>query len=406
MDSKRFWIPLALATVALLAACGGGAAVPTPTWSGPGDAVQPTAASATAEEFATPTAEPTITPTPMPTLRSVAAPHAGWAAYTNGDAVKQIVFDAEGRLWSATEGGVVRFDPFDGTYVKYTTVDGLCGNDVRAVAAAPDGTLWFGAHLGGVSRLDGPTWTTYAQEDGLASGFVEAIAIAPDGTIWFGGSSVSRFDGQRWTTYNEENGLPPGFGYVRAIVVAPDGAVWFATGAGATRFDGQAWVTYTQEDGLAGNLVEDIAVAPDGTLWFACGLDGLSHYNGRDWTTYTAEDGALDMVVQSVAVAADGTVWSGGTSSVTSFDGANWVHYEAEDGNPLHVTSIVPGAEGRTWVGTAEDGILYIEADTWGTLKTGDALPENDIRSVAGTLMFLPAIVVLILGRLGGQSAR
>jgi len=66
---------------------------------------------------------------------------------------------------------------------------------VRAVAVAPDGTLWFGTSAG-VSRFDGATWTTYTTRDGLAANRVSSVTVGPDGTLWFGtAAGVSRFDG-------------------------------------------------------------------------------------------------------------------------------------------------------------------------------------------------------------------
>ena len=41
-------------------------------------------------------------------------------------------------------GGVVRWDPTDGTYTKYTVEDGPANNQVYSIAVAPDGALWFG----------------------------------------------------------------------------------------------------------------------------------------------------------------------------------------------------------------------------------------------------------------------
>jgi ligand-binding sensor domain-containing protein len=90
----------------------------------------------------------------------------------------------------------------DGTWTTYTTADGLAGDYVSAIAAGPDGSIWFSTFTetrppagGGVSRLrvDG-MWTTYTTADGLASDSISAIAAGPDGSMWFGGSGgVTRY---------------------------------------------------------------------------------------------------------------------------------------------------------------------------------------------------------------------
>jgi streptogramin lyase len=66
-----------------------------------------------------------------------------------------MAFDRDGNLWTASAGGgVVRWDPTDGTYTRYTVDDDLADNSVYSIAVAPDGALWFGTGKG-VSRFDG-----------------------------------------------------------------------------------------------------------------------------------------------------------------------------------------------------------------------------------------------------------
>ena len=66
---------------------------------------------------------------------------------------------------------------------------------------------------------------------------VRAVAVAPAGTVWFGtGDGVSALAGSKWYSYPQADGLV--FDQVRSVFVDRDGAVWFATFAGASRFDG------------------------------------------------------------------------------------------------------------------------------------------------------------------------
>jgi ligand-binding sensor domain-containing protein len=65
-----------------------------------------------------------------------------WRSYTNGNRVSDLAIEGN-TLWAATEGGVVRWDRTAGTYVKYTTADGLANNSVLAVAVDGIGHKWF-----------------------------------------------------------------------------------------------------------------------------------------------------------------------------------------------------------------------------------------------------------------------
>jgi len=83
-----------------------------------------------------------------------------WTNYTNGNNIIDMAV-GDNYFWCATYGGVVRWNITEGTYVKYTSSDGLASDLVQSVAIGQDGVLWCGIFGGGVSRFDGSTWTTY-----------------------------------------------------------------------------------------------------------------------------------------------------------------------------------------------------------------------------------------------------
>ncbi len=99
-----------------------------------------------------------------------------WINYTNGNYVNALAVEGD-YVWAGTWGGVVRWNRTDGSYVKYTTDDGLVSNAVHAIAVDGAGHKWFGTWNSGVSEFDGSTWTTYTTADGLASNTVHAIAV-------------------------------------------------------------------------------------------------------------------------------------------------------------------------------------------------------------------------------------
>jgi hypothetical protein len=109
-----------------------------------------------------------------------------WRSYTNANYVNGLAFDGDA-VWAATSGGVVRWNRADGTYVKYTTLDGLSGNQVSSLAIDAAGHKWFGTD-GGVSQFDGQRWTTYTT-NGVANNCVFAIPIDQEGHKWFGTSA-------------------------------------------------------------------------------------------------------------------------------------------------------------------------------------------------------------------------
>ena len=67
-----------------------------------------------------------------------------WTNFTNGNNVFSIVV-RDNYFWCATYGGGVRWNTTDGSYVKYTSFNGLASNFVTSVAIAPNSVLWCGS---------------------------------------------------------------------------------------------------------------------------------------------------------------------------------------------------------------------------------------------------------------------
>jgi ligand-binding sensor domain-containing protein len=249
-----------------------------------------------------------------------------WTSYWEADGlvsnnVSDIAIAPDGAVWFGTyDGGASRFDGERWTGYSSGELAATLVWDI-AVGPAPQGgtggTMWFGTIMG-ASRFDGRAWTTYTTADGLPSNNVRAVAVAPDGAVWFGaaGGGATRFDGKTWTSYTIADGLAGD--EVSVIVVAPDGAVWAGTGGGTSRFDGKTWTTYTAADGLASNKVLAIAVGPDGVVWFGTN-GGVSRFDGKTWTTYTTADGLADNSVGAIAIGPDGAVWFGMGSGVSRY---------------------------------------------------------------------------------------
>jgi hypothetical protein len=339
-------------------------------------------ASATAAARATAAAaQPTAVAGP-----SSRALHPEWTTYTNGNLVQDLLVQGD-VVWAATFGGVVRWDARTGNYTKLTTQNGLAGNDVRAIAAGPDGALWFGTRGGGVSRLgsDGG-WRTFTTKDGLAGNDVRAIAAGPDGALWFGTYyGVSRLgpDGG-WRTFTTQDGLAGN--WVWAIAAGSDGALWFGTLDGVSRLgpDG-GWRTFTTQDGLADNVVWAIAAGPDGALWFGT-LDGVSRL-GPDggWRTFTTQDGLAGNEVHAIATGPDGAFWFGTKRGVSRLgpDG-RWRTFTTQDGlADDNVIAVAVGPDGALWFGTW-GGVSRLGPDgRWQTFTAQDGLAGNTVIAIA-----------------------
>lgn len=225
---------------------------------------------------------------------------------TNGN---DFTITTDGTLWVATGWGAATIG--GASITNYTTDQGLVSNSVTKLAAAPDGSIWFGSNSSGLSHFDGSTWTTYTSNNGLINDYIQALAVDSTGGVWVGTrEGLSYFDGNRWTNYTEADGLP--YKSVKAVAVAPDGAVWVGTGGqGAAKFDGSTWTSYRDDEGLAAYYVEVIVVAPDGALWFGTSGNGVYRYDGQSWLNLTEADGLAMDWIDAIAISLNGDYWFG-----------------------------------------------------------------------------------------------
>jgi ligand-binding sensor domain-containing protein/protocatechuate 3,4-dioxygenase beta subunit len=188
--------------------------------------------------------------------------------YFDHDRVASIFTSREGRVWFATDNGVISSDFY--SFVSFTTSRGLADNDVQEVVQAPAvartraaGHLWF-LTSGGVSRFEGERFVPL---EGFRAGIsVQAVAFDSQGSAWFAtDQGALRWTGETLTQFNEGSGLASN-NVQWAAAVGAGSAVVFATTRGASVFRDGALHNI---DALAGYDVRHVLEDADGRLWFA-----------------------------------------------------------------------------------------------------------------------------------------
>jgi len=314
---------------------------------------------------------------------------------TNGNRVQTLLWH-DGYLWAGTEGGVVRWSPQDGSYVKYTTADGLANNTVLAIAVGPDGVFWFGTR-GGISRYspnDTREWQTFTTTHGLANDVVNTIVVSPDNTLLVGteggASHYVPNNTPPWQPFTITGSMNR---YVTDIAIGSDGAFWFGTDQGVIRYfpgGNPEWQTFTVDDGLTDNWVNAIALDLDGGGWFAT-KGGVSHYSldSSEWQTFTTDNGLASNWVTAIAIESNGTFWFstyGNGVSHYSPDTCEWQTFTTTSGLSQNlVTALTTGPNDTVWAGT-EMGIgRYLVGSTpsWQTYTTADRLAHNSVTAIA-----------------------
>ena len=103
-----------------------------------------------------------------------------------------------------------------------------------------------------VTRYDGQRFEHLRQEDMADNSIVNAIAAMPDGKMWFGhgAGGVTCYDPQArsFVRFGTQSGAPSA--NVTKIRAGPDGALWFASVSGLYRYEEDTLVNFTKADGL------------------------------------------------------------------------------------------------------------------------------------------------------------
>ncbi len=127
--------------------------------------------------------------------------------------VHDLLIDSNGYLWIATEAGVNRYDGKNLT--KYTTNEGLGGNEVLKMSLDSNGRIWFLSFNGNVSffknnqfyNARNTPWLNRLTQNSAMTAFFEE----PGGDIWIASEAGHLFQINDTTvTQHLENKSPPG----------------------------------------------------------------------------------------------------------------------------------------------------------------------------------------------------
>ncbi|MBW6474475.1 MAG: hypothetical protein K0B14_15215 [Anaerolineaceae bacterium] len=289
-----------------------------------------------------------------------------------------------GQPSSGPGGGIVAPETASGFWDFIRVEDGMADPIVRALAAAPDGSLWIGYGNKGIANLKNGKFTNYTTEQGLTANGVTSLAVDPDGILWIGTTwGISRFDGNKFTNYLTDQGLLSND--VKSLAIDRDGNLWAGVSSGVSRYDGSSWKNYTMDDGLIDKPVVDIAFDYQNGVWFAT-KSGVSRLKDGVWTSFTEADGLSYKSVNSIAVTFDGTVWfATAGQGVSSYDGNSWQVYRSDQGLTYTPRDMAVADDGALWITSDGTGVFRFNGNSFKNWSTGDGLLSSwiDLITVA-----------------------
>ncbi len=197
----------------------------------------------------------------------------------NTPLTRHLYVDSTDRLWISTNTGVFMV-PRGTTQVSPVALPRGAG-EVAQVAEDAQGAIWLAAQGGLIRWFDGNAQVLHIDDEHARQGF-DTVSTAKDGWLWAGGLSHGLLhlrvagdhaDRLEWVSH-------PGVARSLVFFTQMDarGWLWAGMDSGVAVFDGRAWRTFTQLDGLIWNDLNENSVFADkdGSLWMGSS-GGLIH---------------------------------------------------------------------------------------------------------------------------------
>ncbi|MDX9990809.1 MAG: hypothetical protein RBS68_02060 [Anaerolineales bacterium] len=285
-----------------------------------------------------------------------------------------------------TSKGVYVFE--NGAAKAFKTDDQLASNYVDSFASAPDGMLWVGSDAG-IHVLDpanpAAKWQTFRQTETpeMGGSWGKAIAIAPDGSVWLAATngSASRYQNGAWTAFKDIYSFD-------TVAVDGQGRAWFgddSKGVVVLNGDGSQAMSFSSANGLPGDNVQAIVVDLSGRVWIGTN-EGLAKYENEMLEVVFGKDTKEipNKYIRALAVDSTGALVIGTFTGVARYDGTRaevLVDFLKDGFSEARLTTLAVSPAGAVWVGT-DKGLLAQQNGAWKLLTTADGLLTNYISAL------------------------
>ncbi len=285
------------------------------------------------------------------------------------------------QLWIGAQGrGAYRFQ--NGALAQYDKKIGLA-NSVQSFLRDSEGSMWFGAYGGGVSRLRNECFEYFAAQDGFREPSAYCIAEDRDGNVWIGanGGGLARFRNGAFTSLTTADGLA--HNKVFCAMASRDGRLWLGTLGGLSIMEGGAFRNVYKADGLADDRVFDILERESGEVWLAT-YGGLTLWRDGRFGPPPASDALAGLRFNAVIEAENGDLWLGSAKGVWRYDG---VAFHEEPPPPtvsrnLYVNDLIQDSRGDIWIAASEGLLRWRDGSMRLFTERGDGLANNLCKTV------------------------
>jgi diguanylate cyclase (GGDEF)-like protein len=280
-----------------------------------------------------------------------------------------LALDPWGKVYLATEGGLLRVDPDrPNDFRLWSVPDGLPSIEAESVNITPEGRVWF-ASSHRVGWLDSQDHVhMFPAQSGLPRESVISILQDFEKILWVRTSShLYRLNPGSTHFMAELPDLPPANDY-GAPALDRSGNLMIPTIAGLYRRISGQWEVIDQSRGMAVNATFAITEDREGAYWIGLGGAGIERWIGRKtWSGWTQAEGLPDNVVWSELRDKRKRLWLGTNNGVAMWDPAEsrWRIWKSKDGlNGTLARDLALAPDGAVWALCYPGGLTRFDPDT------------------------------------------
>ena len=280
-----------------------------------------------------------------------------------------LALDAWGKIYLATEAGLLRIDPDRLNDSRlWTLADGLPGTDVETVSVTSEGRLFFASNHQ-VGWLDAQDHVhMFPAQSGLPRELVISILQDLDKILWVRTAAhLYRLNPGSTHFVQELPGLPPANDY-GAPSLDHSGNLMIPTVAGLYRRIAGQWEVIDENRGMAVDATFAITEDREGAYWIGLGGAGIQRWVGRKtWSAWTQGEGLPDNVVWCELRDKRKRLWIGTNSGVAMWDPetARWRTWKSKDGlNGGIAREMALASDGSIWILCYPGGLTRFNPDS------------------------------------------
>jgi len=295
-----------------------------------------------------------------------------------------LALDSWGKVYLATEGGLLRVDPERPNDTRLWSIpEGLPSLEAESVSITSEGRVWFasGHHVGWLDSQDhvhmfpAQSGLPHEQVISILQDFEKILWVRTAGHLYRLSPGATHF-------VSERPDLPPANDY-GSPALDRSGNLMIPTVAGLYRRISGQWEVIDQSRGMKVNATFAITEDREGAYWIGLGGAGIQRWIGRKtWSGWTQAEGLPDNVVWSELRDKHNRLWLGTNNGVAMWDPqpARWRIWKSKDGlNGSLAREMTLAPDGAIWVLCYPGGLTRFDPEslTLEKVSTPDPIPTG-----------------------------